>query len=117
MVIMTATAVLLGRCDRREYALKHQHPNTTNKEETMSAPAPKPIHVKVTYWTGTTKEYVDFTMAQTIAIEYPEFATTNESENGWLTYPNEDEGDYSLAQVYNHHGDLCCTFETNKEEG
>jgi hypothetical protein len=116
------TASILGRCDQREYALTHPNNTNTNNNNTTEAQhmspalAPKPIHIKVTYWTGTTKEYVDFTMAQTIAIEYPEFATTNQVEGmGWLTYPNEDEGDYSFAQVYNVHGDLCCTFETKKD--
>jgi hypothetical protein len=102
MSTMTATADILGRCDRRERDLKHK------EEETM--------HIKVTYWTGKTGEYVGLTMAQVIAIEYPEFATTNESENGWLTYPYEDEDNYGFAQVYNRHGDWCCTVETIKED-
>jgi hypothetical protein len=120
------TADILARCDRRERDLKHK--KEAEMPEYLSAlPYDESDHtreakqlarqkVKVTYWTGETKEYEGLTVEQVLAKEYPEFANGNqESENGWVATDTGDPNPDNLA-VYNKYGDWCCTVETTKKE-
>lgn len=73
--------------------------------------------IKVTRWTGETFEIETANMALAVIREYPEFATEDQTENGWVSWdePAERYGDAPKVWVYNVHGDLCTTFETIAE--
>jgi hypothetical protein len=70
------------------------------------------MKVKVTYWTGTVQYFENMSINNAIDREYPEFATTDQNENGWIVWPEEDN---DPTYIYNVHGDLCATFQRVEE--
>jgi hypothetical protein len=84
---------------------------TQTSDEVQHLKVVEVLMIKVTFWTGATREYEGLTVEQVLVKEYPEFANGNqESENGWVATDTDDPNPNNLA-VYNRHGDWCCTIE------
>lgn len=69
--------------------------------------------VRVSWWYGKVEEVETASVAIKLVELYPEFATEDQNENGWLVWEEfaERYAGAKRVEVFNVHADLVCTIE------